>query len=188
MPYNSDYHHRQSTRLRDYDYGRTGAYFVTICVVQKQCLFGEIVDDTVKLGALGQIITACWQAIPDHFPQVVLDAYVVMPNHVHGILVIDAASDGQMHRVGAQHAAPLPQNVKPGSLGAIVRSFKAAASRQVNIQRQTPGELLWQRNYHDRIIRNEPELNRIRAYIAQNPAKWAEDAENPLFTQTPPPA
>jgi REP element-mobilizing transposase RayT len=88
MKYNPDKHHRRSVRLQGYDYASPGAYFVTICVYQRQCLFGAIMDGEMRLNGLGQMVYACWQRLPSHFPNLVLDAFVVMPNHVHGILVL----------------------------------------------------------------------------------------------------
>ena len=119
-------------------------------------------------------------AIPVHVPDVELDAFIVMPNHMHGIIVIQQPSD-----VGAQHAAPLPQEddnsprvVRPRSLSAIVRSFKSAASREINALRGTPAAPVWQRNYYERIIRNEREMHAIRGYIMNNPYRWSDDPEN----------
>ena len=179
---------RQSTRLRGYDYASAGAYFVTICAHERRCLFGEIVDGAMSVSALGQIVEACWVSIPTHFPSTTLDDFVVMPNHVHGIIVL---GDTDTPPVGAQHAAPaMPDapedagsahriNVPAGSLGAIVRSFKAAATKRINDLRRSPGESVWQRNYYDHIIPDQEGLMRVRAYIANNPARWAFDAENP---------
>ncbi len=142
----------------------------------------------MHLNSLGEIVAACWSAIPEHFPSVKLEEFVVMPNHVHGILVIVDSC------VGAQHAAPLRRaplqrpidrggrvNVTPGSLGAIIRSFKSAVTKRIN---ELPNALIsnpWQRNYYEHIIRNERDLERIRQYIADNPAGWDKDEYNPKF-------
>ena len=176
-------HHRRSIRLPNYDYTSPGAYFVTICVQGGECLLGQVIDGEMQLGKLGQIVWDCWQAIPNHFPCAELDACAIMPNHVHGILVITDPA------VGAQHAAPLLQkrasrqsrqtNVQPGSLGAIVRSFKSAATRRINQLRDMPGTSFWQRNYWEHIIRDERSLNRIREYVETNPARWVEDQLHP---------
>jgi REP element-mobilizing transposase RayT len=164
---------------------------VTICVRQGECLLGEVVDGEMQRNEWVQIAWNRWHTIPDHFPHVELDAYVVMPNHVHGIIVIAGP-------VGAQHAAPLPQsgprqpaprqsaplqplrtNVQPGSLGAIVRSLKSSATKRINELRNMPGTPFWQRNYWEHIIRDEASLNRIREYIETNPARWTEDHFHP---------
>jgi putative transposase len=187
-------YHRRSIRLRGYDYSQVGAYFVTICTKDRECLFGEIVNGDVRMNAWGDIVRTCWDDMPRHFRDVQLDAFVVMPNHVHGILVCmraDGPTPGRHGIVGAQHAAPLrqrgaptndrliPFNVVPGSLGAMMRSFKSAVTKRMNILRAAPGVPVWQRNYYERVIRDADEMNRIREYIATNPAHWAEDENNP---------
>ena len=101
MPYDPERHHRRSIRLRGYDYASAGMYFVTICVQNRLCRLGRIADGRMSLSELGEIADRCWQGIPDHFPNAALDAHIIMPNHVHGIIVI-----GQPSVVGAQHAAP----------------------------------------------------------------------------------
>ena len=125
-----------------------------------------------------------WRQIPRHFSNVRLDEFVVMPNHVHGILWIL-----ERDVVGAQHAAPLPASRTPGvkraSLGAIVRSFKSAATRRVNEVREMPSAALWQRNYYERVTRNEDELHRVREYILLNPLRWEHDHDNPHRTVSP---
>ena len=214
MTYDRERHHRRSIRLRNYDYAQAGAYFVTVCTHDRQCLFGEIEDGEVHLNGMGEIVAACWDAIPAHFPDVELDAFVVMPNHVHGVLVIAAPSleptlepptavaplqasrpgpgggrwwSGRNEVVGdrATHASPLrgggpPRGPKPRSVGAVVGSFKAAVSRRITGVHGTAGGSIWQRNYYEHVIRDERDLDRIRPYIAANPARWPDDVENPL--------
>ncbi|MDO8750717.1 MAG: transposase [Dehalococcoidia bacterium] len=169
-------HHRRSIRLPKYDYSLPGAYFITICTFQRLPLFGEIANGEMRLTPHGHAAQDCWRSLADHFSIVTLDAFVVMPNHVHGVLLLTS--------VGAQHAAPLPQqpskpHVAPHSLGAFVRGFKSAVTREVNALRQFPGVPVWQRNYYEHIIRDDDELNRIRQYIIDNPSKWNEDENNP---------
>jgi REP element-mobilizing transposase RayT len=166
---------RQSTRLRGYDYTQCGAYFVTICAWKRRSLFGEVVNGEMHSNALGDVVAEAWLAIPMHFRAVELDTYTVMPNHAHGIVVI---------AVAAQHAAPShppspPFAVAPGSLGAIVRSFKSAVTKRANEIGIRFAPQLWQRNYYEHVIRNDDSLGRIREYIAANPARWELDAENP---------
>jgi putative transposase len=183
MPFDREKHHRWSIRLRDCDYTQEGAYFVTICTYQKEPLFGEITDDgEMVLNEFGRIAAQCWQRIPEHFPGVEIDASVIMPNHIHGIIVIVNAV------VGARHVLPLQETASPkvafgqpasGSLGIIVGAFKAAVSKRINILRGIPNTPLWQRNYHEKIIRNEPMLNALQQYIETNPAQWAFDENNP---------
>ena len=128
----------------------------------------------MTLNAWGTIVTECLQAIPTHFPLATLEAFVVMPNHVHGIIVIDESAR-------AQHAAPLQKPmshpcVVSGSLGAVVRSFKSATTKRINLLRESAGAALWQRNYHEHIIRDQADENRIRGYIAANPQLWSQDS------------
>ena len=178
---------RRSIRLADYDYRSPGSYFVTVCVQAGECLLGQVVDGEMQLSEWGQIARDCWQAIPAHFPHVELDAWTIMPNHVHGIIVITEQA------VGAQHAstaglcsAALPRtNVQPGSLGAIIRSFKSAVTRRINQLRDRPGAPFWQRNYWEHVIRNEESLKRIRDYIETNPARWPGDQLHPEAPPNP---
>jgi putative transposase len=178
---NPDLHHRRSIRLPGYDYTQVGAYVVTICTWERAQLFGEVVDSAMRLNDIGLIVEVCWRAIPDHFPHVLLDRYIVMPNHVHGIILIVGSP-----LAGAQHAAALQHDrtsthrrwVMPGSLGAIVRSFKSAATKRINEYRNTAGQPVWQRGYYEHVIRNDKTLDRMRAYIDHNPMRWADDPEN----------
>ncbi|WP_337869707.1 transposase [Meiothermus sp.] len=181
MTYNPQQHHRRSIRLKGYDYTQAGAYFITICTHDRECLFGEVVDGKMRLNTAGTIIRQCWLDIPHHFPAAKLDEFVIMPNHVHGILVL-----AEWH-VGARHAVPLQPQIerfgKPRahSISTIVRSFKSAATKRVNEYRGIPGMPLWQRNYYEHTIRDMESLNRIREYIVNNPLQWLLDRENPDF-------
>jgi REP element-mobilizing transposase RayT len=171
-------HHRRSIRLKDYDYSRRGAYFVTVCTRNKQPLFGEIIDGVMHQNDVAEIARKYWLEIPNHFSNVTLDQFVIMPNHVHGIIVI---TDDM---VGAKHASPLRSyktkihGAKPKSLGTIIASFKSATTKQINLLLKTPGNPHWQRNYYEHIIRNEQELNKIKRYIINNPPRWEYDREN----------
>jgi putative transposase len=178
--HNSSTYHRRSIRLATYDYDQAGAYFVTICTFERRFLLGVVVAGEMQLSAYGSIIAVCWDEIPQHFAGVELDVFVVMPNHVHGIFVL---SDGVMAG-RAMHASPLQSKsgARPGSVGAIVGAFKSAANRRINQMRGTPGASVWQRNYYERIIRNDKELNGIREYIIYNPALWEQDVNNPDYS------
>jgi REP element-mobilizing transposase RayT len=183
--------HRRSVRLPAYDYAAPGAYFVTVCTHGRRCLFGTVREHRTELSREGGIVAACWEALPRHFPAVRLDAFVVMPNHVHGILRIIPSADSSELEVGAQHAVPLRADrryrpptrafgtMTPQSLAAIVRAFKSSSTREINRLRGTPGAALWQRNYHEHVVRNEEDLNAIRRYIADNPPRWHLDPEHP---------
>ncbi len=154
-----------SARLRGWDYGSNAAYFVTICVRDRSHAFGEICEGQMRFAPLGQAADACWRAIPDHFPFVVPDVHIVMPNHVHGIVVIDkqTASAPAANRFG-----PQSQN-----LASILRGFKIGVTKFASAQGLP---FAWQARYHDHIIRNASEWERIRAYIVTNPARWSRDA------------
>ena len=173
--------HRKSLRFQGYDYARAGAYFVTIVTHQRKSFFGKIFGGKMKLSDVGEIVARCWEEIPDHFPMAAVDAFVVMPDHMHGIIVIKR--DGV---VGVQHVEPQQrgepqqprrnayQHIIPKSLGSIVRQFKGAVTRECGI-RGIP--FRWQRNFHERIIRNDDHLNIVRRYIRNNPMKWSIENE-----------
>jgi putative transposase len=132
---------------------------VTICVLKRACLFGTIVDNEVQLNDLGRAVETAWSDLPGDYDRVTLDQFVVMPNHVHGILVLDE---------GCRAA-----------LSEVVRGFKSFSAAKVNVARATRGASLWQRGYYEHVIRDDGDLGRIREYIANNPAQWALDEENP---------
>jgi REP element-mobilizing transposase RayT len=173
MPYNPDVHHRRSIRLKEYDYTQNGAYFVTIVTYQRKPLFGEIVDGVMKLNEWGEIARREWFKTAELRPYVELyeDEFVVMPNHTHGIIW----NDGALQR-NARTGADEKSHVDAGSLGAIVRAYKSAVTYAINAARQTRGMVVWHRNYHEHIIRDDADLKRIRDYIANNPLKWTEDS------------
>jgi REP element-mobilizing transposase RayT len=175
MTFNPEIHHRRSIRLKDYDYSQAGAYFVTICTWQFECLFGDIVEGGMRLNELGRVVLAEWNRTTEIRKEIELDVAVVMPNHFHGIIcIVDDRTT-----VGATGRSPLPPGPRPRSLGAFVGGFKAATTKQINIIRDNPGCPVWQRNYYERVIRNETELERAREYIINNPQKWALDKDNP---------
>ncbi len=173
MGYDANLHHRRSIRLRGYDYTQAGAYFVTLCTRDRACILGEVDNGRVNLTAFGHIVAASWQDLPSHYPFVTLDAFVVMPNHVHGIIMINANVP-----VGAG-LKPAPTIARNHALPEIVRALKTFSARRINALRQTPGTPVWQRNYYEHVVRTEGDLNRIREYILANPLQWAHDEENP---------
>jgi putative transposase len=179
MPYDPNKHHQRSIRLQGYDYSRQGAYFVTLCTTNRECLFGEIVDGKLMLNEYGQIVNEEWLNTALVRPSVELDEYVVMPNHLHGIIVLtDTDRVGATRRV-APSAYP-PKGPITGSIGAIIAQFKAVSTKRINRLRSVRGVRVWQRNYFEHIIRNERSLNQIREYIQNNPLLWADDLENPV--------
>ncbi len=169
---------RKSPRLRGYDYSQNGAYFVTMVTHLREHLFGAITDGEMVLSPMGEIAAARWVALPEHHEHIELDVFVVMPNHFHGVLVITGAShsvDGGA--VGTQPAAsgkPSP----PPLLGHVIRSYKSSVTRQVRQAEGDRYQVVWQGRYHDRIIRNQRELDTIRAYVMANPSRWDEDTLN----------
>ena len=174
-------------RLRDFDYSQAGAYFVTICTHGRACRFGDVVDGDMRLNEAGRIVEQFWSAIPSHFPDVILDAFVVMPNHVHGIVAI---VDGT---VRAKNFSPLQDNImtirKPvrspsKTIGSIVRGFKVGVTKWFRENGRI--DEVWQRNYYEHIIRDDESLNRIREYIQNNPIQWTYDRENPVAINVEP--
>jgi REP element-mobilizing transposase RayT len=173
MKYNPAIHHRRSIRLQGYDYSRAGVYFVTICTQTRECLFGDVADGQMVLNDAGRMAKQCWYAIPGHFPHVGLDMFVVMPNHIHGILFIVDKPVGTKN-FSLLQSKPRGTSKTPGS---VIRGFKIGVTKW--LRQNTEFYHIWQRNYYEYIIRNDKELNRIRQYIANNPMKWEVDRENP---------
>ena len=169
MKYDPKAHHRRSLRLKGYDYSREGWYYVTICTHERKCILGHHVDGSIQLRPYGRIVYDCWKGLAVRYDYVCLDRFVVMPNHLHGIIMI---------REGGSRTAPTTP-VKHKTLGRLVGAFKTMSTKQVNIERDAPGMKLWQRNYFEHIIRNDYDLGRIREYIENNARHWLRDAENP---------
>jgi REP element-mobilizing transposase RayT len=163
---------RRSIRLAHYDYSQCGAYFITLCVRDRACLFGAIVEGSMNLNHLGELVVSEWQRTAYIRANVEIDQFSVMPNHLHGIVVITD--------FGSVWHTPSEKFHSPSqTLGAIVRGFKAATTKRINDDRQTPGAAVWQRNYYEHVLRNENDLARIREYVVNNPLQWALDQENP---------
>jgi putative transposase len=218
-------HHRRSIRLKGYDYTQAGAYFITIVTHDRQRLFGRIISRRMRLSPFGEIARDAWLESPLHQSAIVLDAFVVMPDHFHGIVIVRDGGTGDgpnmmTDRRGTACRAPSVADIDiraarhapidaadcdvrtacrapihmthigacaarrartdtterfghpvPGSIPTIVRSFKSAATKRINERRGTPGALVWQRNYYERIIRNEFAMQRVRRYIMANPRR-----------------
>ena len=199
--YNPEIHHRRSIRLRDFDYSSAGAYFVTVCVQNRECLFGRLVADRIDLNMVGEMIRETWLQIPQRYPGTNVDVHVTMPNHFHGIIYINVGAppcgcpslglSGKGHPQGGAPTLSLSKDARPReadptlSLPDIVHRFKSLATARYrdgvlrNNWTPYPGRL-WQRNYYEHVIRNEGDLNHIRQYIADNPLKWDSDENNPL--------
>jgi len=171
--YNPDIHHRRSIRLKGYDYSQAGLYFITICTKNREHLFGQIENGIMILNEFGEIANNEWLKTADIRDNVELLEYIIMPNHMHGIILLNDMDD----RRGTARRAPTMQFGKPipRSLPTIIRSFKSAVTKQINILRNMPGVPVWQRNYYEHIIRNEKSYYQIAEYIRNNPLKWQDD-------------
>mgnify|MGYP003393085948 CR=1 FL=1 len=175
------YHNKyrvKSTRLRSWDYASAGYYFITICVRDQINYFGRLMGGIVELSDIGRITQECWKNIPVHFPHAVLDEFVVMPNHVHGIIVISID-----HNVETQNFASLRNNKfgpQSMNLGSIIRGFKIGVKKWVTMNSI---DFQWQPGFYEHIIRDEKSLQNIRQYIIENPLKWEFDLENPDNTK-----
>jgi len=167
--YDPDIHHRRSIRLRGYDYSQGGAYFVTLCTQQREQMLGSIVDDAVRLSPVGEIVQQTWGALPSRFPAVELDAFVIMPDHVHGVLVIEVGEQG------AASSAP----TRLSTLARVMRAWKSISAIKINRCLSRNNQPVWQRNYYERIIRSAVELEHIRTYIEQNPQRWTHKHPSP---------
>ena len=189
MKYNSEIHHRQSTRLDNYDYSKEGAYFFTLCTYQRREVFGKIVDNTIQLSSQGEIAYSMWQTLPERFPGIELDAFIAMPNHVHGIVIrtrFDATDDVEKapYVFKYQYKNFRSTSNRAQTFHEMMRTFKALVSYHIHKNGDTG--FAWQRGFYDHIICNVAERDRIRSYIVNNPAKWQEDKLHPLYKQNQP--
>jgi putative transposase len=194
VKFNPNLNHRQSIRLPEFDYRTVGAYFVTICTFERECFLGD--------PAVAEIVRQSWRSATHRAPESC--DFVVMPNHVHGIvwlrrttvgaqrpgilkLTVDGMGSGSANISESEGATPLQRaarRILVGSLGAIVRAFKAHSARRISVLRNLPGRPVWQRSYYERVVRDDEELQRVRRYILDNPAKWQTDPNNPAIMRT----
>jgi len=170
---------RQSIRLKKYDYSQSGLYFVTICAQNRECLFGDIVDEKMIFNDVGNMIEKQWNNIPERFNVVVLDTFQIMPNHIHMIIHIVGAT-----LVVAPSIRAGIKSAPTTTLGNIIGAFKSLTAHEYIMGVKNNGwksfdKRLWQRNYYEHIIRNESDLNKIREYIKNNPLFWLKDVNNP---------
>lgn len=196
----------KTARWTDWDYSWDGCYFVTICVRGRECCLGEIVDGEMKLSALGEIVEKFWLQITDGYQNVASDEYIVMPNHIHGIIAIHcdernqtlenvATSQGVAATIGVETIHELSLRQTPQTplrirrrnmtLSKLIGRFKMQSAKEINLIRGTMGEPFWQSRFHDRVIRNEHQLANVRKYIFNNPVKWASDRNNPINIARP---
>ncbi len=175
--------HRRPSRLGNYDYSKPGYYNVTICTYNRKHLFGEVINKQMVLNRYGAIAQHCWKAIPDHFPNVEIDQFQIMPNHMHGIIAIVGAGLPRPDKFNNKSQLTINNQIdcfkgrgnRAPTVGQIVAYFKYVTAKQSNILRNTPGTCFWQRNYYEHIVRNEKELTSIREYIITNPENWKKD-------------
>ena len=181
MPYDPEQHHRRSIRLQGYDYSHGGGYFITICLEDKNSfLFGDVADDgLMHLSDAGQMVTEQWIDLPNRFPFLIIDRFVIMPNHLHGLLFLCPES----RPVEAEHNARAA-GTSSGSIGRVVQAFKSIATHEYTVGVKQHGWprfpwRLWQRNYWEHVSRSEDDSAEIRMYIGSNPERWAYDRLNP---------
>ncbi len=197
MKYDPALHHRRSIRLKGYDYASPGVYFVTICVHNRECALGSVVDGQMVFSDEGRLVDQFWPMVADHFAGVAMDVSVTMPNHVHAIIVISRGAVSAplpggmtspvptMDASGDVGGATPPGGAyqkgveTPPLLGQIVAYFKYQTTKSINCLRGMPGVRFWQRNYWEHIIRNENELDALRGYACTNPLRWADDQLHP---------
>ena len=196
MPHFKGKYRIGSARLPSWDYTSGGYYFITICTLNRACFFGEVIKGEMQLSRLGEIGRRFWAEIPNHSQNAALDEYVVMPNHVHGIIIISQSGVGTLPTsaetlpVETLHATSLPRpprdpndpmaviSPQAGSLAAMVRSYKSAVSYWASHNGRS--DFGWQARYYDHIIRDEETLSKVRQYIRDNPLNWHLDRENPV--------
>lgn len=191
MKYNPAIHHRRSIRLKGYDYSQNGMYFITVCIQNRECLLGEIENEKMILNEYGEIIELTWFDLTNHNTNILLDYFMIMPNHVHGIVMImnnekSVVGAGSKPALIKINSVDIGMDFKgaglepaPTGLTEIVRQFKTFSAKRINKLRNTPANPVWQRNFYDHIIRSEQGLTRIREYMINNPIKWDSDRNNP---------
>ena len=173
MNYNPDFHHRRSIRLHGYDYSQAGAYFITMCSYQKQPFFGTIRQNAILLSDIGEMVAEEWLNSAIVRPEIALDGWVIMPNHMHCIVVLHSlVTEEREHHLEPEHKGIVRREAH--SLATCIGGFKGAVTRRVNTISSTQ-QAVWQRNYYERVIRNERELNAYRTYIVLNPQRWNHD-------------
>jgi REP element-mobilizing transposase RayT len=171
--------------LRGHDYAQTGMYYVTVCVKDRECILGENLQNEVKLSRIGKIVKECWEGIPKHFSHAMLDEFVIMPDHLHGIIILV----GTRHAVSQPLASSQREEIslqtgeefgRPicGSLSTIMRSFKSAASNRIHSEGYP--EFAWQSRFYDHILRDARDLERVRRYIRNNPTRWFDNCRKEI--------
>jgi len=171
--------HRPNTlRHPAADYSDPGAYFVTLCTQNREPLFGEVNAGKLQGNDFSRIVWELWLSLPERFPQISIDAAIVMPDHFHGIIVIhENPHTVEAESVGVIHELPLRQKRRLMTIPLIIGYLKMNTAKHINLLRKTPGERLWQRGYYDRIVRLDREYDSIVEYILTNPLRWGLDKD-----------
>jgi REP element-mobilizing transposase RayT len=173
---------RRSIRWRGYDYSLRGIYFVTICAFDRRSIFGSISSGVLDRSVAGRIVSEVWFELPNHHAGLELDAFAVMPNHIHGIMLLCSPKTHVIQKTVGRDAA-VGAGLRPArrdaNLSEIIRAFKTFSALKINARRGTKGQAVWQRNYFERVVRDGKEMEKIQRYIAENPARWEFDRENP---------
>ncbi len=173
-PFDPNKHHRRSIRLTGYDYTQAGAYFITLVVSDRECLLGEIVGGEIQINDYGRIVEAEWSRLPTRFQILEIGPAVIMPNHFHAIFRLRDSSVSDDNHRERRFGTMIPDSVP-----SIVRSFKSSITLRINSMMKSPGQVFWQRNYYERIIRDPDEYDRISHYVENNPFHWEIDQLNP---------
>jgi len=168
----STFKKRKLTRLRSYDYSENGYYFITLCTEDGKEYFGKIENEKMVLNQYGEIVERLWKEIPNHYDNVEMDEFVIMPNHIHGIIIISNSG------IRTEHGS-VPTNTgrSYGLLSKIIKSFKNTVTREIR-RRFRDEKFQWQRSFYDHVIRNEESLYEIRKYVINNPLKWHLEKNN----------
>jgi len=183
MAFDFERRSRRTIRLKGYDYSLPGKYFITICTLNRECLLGEIHDGEIIVSPAGEIVRHIWLQTPNVRDEIELDTFIIMPNHLHGIISIQSRRGDPVDRPAYRSITTQPFKIndpvlKSNTIGAIVGQIKSNATKRIR-ESLYPG-FHWQRNYYEHIIRNEFELQQIKKYILTNPENWIEDQDNPL--------
>ena len=181
MTYDPLIHHRQSLRLQGYDYSQEGAYYVTVCTRSKKHLFGKIIGKEMQLNAAGKMIESAWRELPGRFPNIDLDEFIIMPNHIHAVFVIIRTNTNESEP-GAR-SLDRPNGTLPGTVGRILQAYKSITTDEYITGVKQYGwkpfrRKLWQRNYWEHVICDNKDYNHICEYIYDNPANWHKDPLN----------
>ena len=179
--YHPEKHHRRSIRVKWYDYSQAGCYFITVCTKNRECLFGEIIDGEMHLNDAGRVVQTMWGQLSERFPHAESGTFVVMPNHIHGIVSIGvgAIRESPLHGKSSSNETARIIQRRNMLLPRIIGYFKMNSAKRINGLRGSHGVPVWQRSYYEHIVCDENDLRHIRQYIVGNPARWAEDEDNP---------